>query len=189
MTNTHKTWPLVPSSANAQDQLGPEGRGAKGAKNHWVRKNNKTKLNLATFNVRTLCSNDKLDELEHELESTKMKWDIIGLSETKRKGCNSVLLKSGSLLSHSDRTTDGFQGVGFLIKSNLIHKILEFKAESTRIASLTLKLNKRYKLKIVQVYAPTSSSTEEELEIFYDDLDRALNTTEHFKCVIGDFNA
>ena len=44
---------------------------------------------------------------------------------------------------------------------------------------------------IVQVYAPTSTSPEEEIENFYDDLDAAykLCGSQEMKIVMGDLNA
>ena len=45
-------------------------------------------------------------------------------------------------------------------------------------------------MKIIQIYAPTSTHTDEEMEIFYEDLDRALKKQRtQFTFVIGDFNA
>ena len=48
--------------------------------------------------------------------------------------------------------------------------IEEFHATSNRVASVTIRISKRYKIRIIQVYAPTSVSSQEELEEFYDDL-------------------
>ena len=45
---------------------------------------NKTTLYAATYNTRTLSSDEKLNEFELEIQN--IKWDVIALSETKRKG-------------------------------------------------------------------------------------------------------
>ncbi|KAK3776374.1 hypothetical protein RRG08_023729 [Elysia crispata] len=44
---------------------------------------------------------------------------------------------------------------------------------------------------IVQVYAPTSTAEEEEVEQFYEDLDKAMKClkSQDIKIVMGDFNA
>ena len=55
---------------------------------------------------------------------------------------------------------------------------------------MILKLNSRHNLKIIQAYAPTSDHSEDEMEIFYDDITKALNqVTTHFTIICGDFNA
>ena len=55
---------------------------AGGAKNLWVRTGHLWNLNFCTYNIRTLLDNDKLDELEFKLNN--IKWDIVGLSESKK---------------------------------------------------------------------------------------------------------
>lgn len=48
----------------------------------------------------------------------------------------------------------------------------------------------RYSLKIIQVYAPTSASDDEEVDAFYEDLSEALSENACFyNIVMGDFNA
>ncbi|KAI0219981.1 Craniofacial development protein 2, partial [Lamellibrachia satsuma] len=44
-------------------------------------------------------------------------------------------------------------------------------------------------LKIVQVYAPTTSHSEDEINIFYNDIDKILENPSHYTIVMGDFNA
>jgi len=56
-------------------------KGAGGAKNLWVRTGHQWNLNVGTYNVRTLLGEDRLIELEQELE--EVKWDVIGLSEVR----------------------------------------------------------------------------------------------------------
>uniref|UniRef100_A0AAR5PC88 Endonuclease/exonuclease/phosphatase domain-containing protein n=1 Tax=Dendroctonus ponderosae TaxID=77166 RepID=A0AAR5PC88_DENPD len=57
-------------------------------------------------------------------------------------------------------------------------------------AFATLELSKDYRIKIIQIYAPTSTHEDEEVEIIYEDIGKALDKG---KCnndfVIGDFNA
>jgi len=50
------------------------------------------------------------------------------------------------------------------IKNNSI----SFDSLSDRVASLTIKLSKRYTRQIIQVYAPTSSYSDQEVEDFYE---------------------
>lgn len=70
------------------------------------------------------------------------------------------------------------------------NNITEFVSYSDRIALLKFKIDHTKTLTIIQVYAPTSTHTDDEIEEFYDLLNRACD--EHrgtWMMVIGDFNA
>ena len=55
-------------------------RKAEGTKNLWV-----PNTYICSYNVRSLKDQSRLEELENELSETRFKWNIIGLSETRRK--------------------------------------------------------------------------------------------------------
>ena len=89
--------PPVPSSITIIDQGGGQCNGnAGGATNHWVRTGHHWKMTLGSYNVRTLMDNKRILELETELDN--MKWDIIGLCETRKIGESKLILKSGNIL-------------------------------------------------------------------------------------------
>ena len=76
------------------------------------------------------------------------------------------------------------------MKKQLAGNIIEFFSINEREAGLILKLNKRYQVKVIQVYAPTSTHDDEEVERFYEDVETAMRRNKtHFTFVIGDFNA
>jgi len=52
-------------------------------------------------------------------------------------------------------------GVGFVVKKNFKHLVMDFKAINTRICTLRLK-GKFYNYTIINVHATTEASTEEE---------------------------
>lgn len=162
----------------------PGSRKIEGAKNHRV-----PTLSISTYNVRTLRTQAKIEELEHELEATDFKWDIIGLAETRRKGEQLVQLDSGNVLyTIGNETSNG--GVGFLVNKKIMDRVQEFKAVNDRIATMTLKINERYQMQITQVYAPTTDHEDEEIEEFYEALSHAIERSKsHYKIVMGDFNA
>ena len=160
---------------------------AGGAKNHWVRTGHLWNINLGTYNVRTLRDNESIHKLEHEL--SKVKWDVIGISETRRKGENKIQLKSGNIIywkGHDDRSESG---VGFLINKEIVGNIINFKAINERIITITIRLNRKYKIQIIQVYAPTTSHDDKEIEDFYELLDNAIKEEKSNATIItGDFN-
>lgn len=82
-----KERPSVPSGSARPNHGSGRGTGrTEGAKNLWGKDNGcLNDVYLATYNVRTLLTEDRYQELESEVLN-KIKWDIIGLSETRRRG-------------------------------------------------------------------------------------------------------
>ena len=58
----------------------------------------------------------------------------------------------------------------------------------SRVAELVLRITDRYQLKIIQVYAPTTSHSDEETDNFYNTIDNILEKQTHYTIVMGDFN-
>jgi len=104
----------------------------------------------------------------HELEE-----DIVGLAEVQRKGENQFnLLKSGNMFYFIGTKNGKNGGVGFLIKKKGGNDIVEIQGASDRIAKIDRKLNNRCELQIKQVYAPTSSYSDDEVETFYNEMQK-----------------
>ncbi len=81
-------------------------------------------------------------------------------------------------------------GVGFLVNKNIKDRVVQFEGESSRVAMLTLRVNNRYQLQVIQVYAPTTSHSDEEVEELYEEIARTMEKDKsHFKIIMGDFNA
>ena len=97
-----------------------------------------------------------MQEVEEELKDNNMKWDVIGLGEVRRKEERFTTLQSGHLLYHSE-ANNGQACVGFLVNRKLKDNITRVSSGRSRVAELVLRITDRYKLKIVQVYAPTTS--------------------------------
>ena len=193
MQRTNKPRPPVPSSMDVCDLGGGSGTPrlhTGGAKNLWVKKNHHTRgerLKIATYNVRTLLKGEHMQELEDELKENNMKWDVIGLGEVRRKEERFTTLQSGHLLYHSE-ANNGKAGVGFLINKKCKDNITRVSSGSSRVAELVLRITGRYQLKIVQLYAPTTSHSDEETDNFYNTIDKILEKQTHYIIVMGDFN-
>ncbi|XP_044759008.1 craniofacial development protein 2-like [Coccinella septempunctata] len=146
------------------------------------------KLYLATYNVRSLLSEERLIELECELE--QINWDVVGLSEVRRRGEQLCRLKSGHTFYHAGNEDSSIGGTGFLIHKRHNSGIVSIKTISPRVIYVILRLNKRYNMKFIQVYAPTTKQTDEEMDLFYDDVSKAWEDQRtHFTFLCGDFNA
>ena len=172
------------NTPNKQRPSVPGSRKAEGAKNPRV---SRVQLNICTYNVRTLKDPEKEKELEQKLIG--FKWDIIGLSETRKKGEQLKQLQSGHVL-YTIGENESVGGVGFLVNKNIKDRVIEYEGESSRVTSLTLKVNSKYQLQVIQVYAPTSSHNDEEVEELYEEIGKSMKKNKsQYKIVMGDFIA
>ena len=157
-----------------------------------VKKNHHTRgerLKIATHNERTLLKDKHVQELEDELKENNVKWDVIWLGEVRRKEKSSTTLQSGHLLYHSE-ANNGQAGVGFLVTNKWNYTIIRVPSGNSRVAELVLPITYSHHLKIVQVYSPTTSHSDEETETCTTPLIRSWKS-KHFACtiVMGVFNA
>ena len=190
MSNNRNKRPPVPGGPTIPDYGSGHGNGgAGGAKNPRMGSGYQPRrLDLATYNTRTLRTDEKLTELEEEI--SRLHWDIIGLSEVRREGEDTIILESGNLLYYREGDQLSQGGVGFIVRKSLRNNIVSIGSVSTRVAYLILRISKRYSLKVIQVYAPTSTHPDEEVEAMYEDISRAIHASKtHFSVVMGDFNA
>ena len=146
----------------------------------------------ATEDCNIQCKNiikdEHVQELEDELKENSMKWDVIGLGEVRRKEGSFTTLQSGHLLYHSE-ANNGQAGVGFLINKKWKDNITRVSSGSSTVAELILRITDIYQLKIVPVYAPTTSHSDEWTYNFYNTIDNILEKQTHYTIVMGDFNA
>lgn len=83
-------------------------------------KKQSTTLHLITYNIRTLQSDDRLEELEEEL--SHVEWDILGLSETRRAAEMCITLKTGHVLYQNNKQVNHHLGaVAILINKRIKH--------------------------------------------------------------------
>ena len=154
----------------------------------------KTCLDICTYNVNTLWEHH-MDNFLAELElngTNSLKWDIIGLSETKLKSCYTEVTHGNHILFNSGVQEDEIRkyGVGFLVKDLHSNSILEFNGISERLCYIRVKC-KFNNATFIQIYAPTTAHSDEEVEQFYDQLqsvtDKVPNRDTLF--IMGDFNS
>ncbi|KAL0818444.1 hypothetical protein ABMA28_016488 [Loxostege sticticalis] len=191
MRSTDETRPPVSGSPAIPGYGSGQGNGGAGGAKNPRRRNGyhpRRQLALVTYNVRTLRTDEKIVELEDEM--SRLRWSIMGLSEVRREGEDTITLKSGNLLYYREGDQLSQGGVGFLVHRSLINNIITIGSVSSRVAYLILRVSKRYSLKVIQVYAPTSKHPDEEVEVMYEDISRAIHKSKtYFNVVMGDFNA
>ena len=165
-------------------------RAKQGAKTTKIRKN---KLRIATWNVRSLKQDGKLENIIQEME--RMEIDIMGLSETfhkedfkKRVGLpdrqnDYILINAGS--------DDHRKGVAFIYKGKMEKNYESHQYISNRIVLLKLKTRPR-KTTFIQVYAPTEDADNITKQEFYEDLRNTVRQNwKHGERLVvkGDFNS
>ena len=122
-----------------------------------------------TWNIRTLYAKGRVKELTHELE--RYKWDVFGLSEVRWTGCGKIVTEEGHKLWLSGENKDHVNGVGFIVNKSYLSMVMECKMVSRRIISIRVGAKPK-NLTIIQVYLPTTSHSDSEIEQFYDELEK-----------------
>ena len=84
-------------------------------------------MNIFAYNVRTLSEDHKLEELVEDLEN--IKWDIVGLSEVRRKEEHLIKLQdSHHLFYYRGKENGKTSGEGFLINRNVADNVSKFSS-------------------------------------------------------------
>ena len=148
------------------------------------------KIHVCTYNTRTLRTEDDTNRLVEELGN--IKWHVVGLCETKRRGEGLRELSGGSWMYEAGKTEESpnAKGLALLINKNFTDYVENFEKHSDRIISCKIKLHGKTSLQIIQVYAPTCDHDSETVELFYEELEKAIDRkacSHHI--VMGDFNA
>ncbi|GFN94925.1 craniofacial development protein 2 [Plakobranchus ocellatus] len=112
---------------------------------------------------------------------SKYRWNILGLCEVRRKHFGETLTSDGHKLYHSGREDKHEHGVGFIVHNRPI---------SSRIMTIRLKAAP-FSITIIQAYAPTSDHKDEEVEDFYNKVQKTLNEVSKKDIIVvqGDWNA
>ncbi|GFO50026.1 craniofacial development protein 2-like [Plakobranchus ocellatus] len=92
---------------------------------HFARKM-KDKLNIATWNIRTLLQKGKLENIKQEME--RMKFNILGLSEVRWKGAGKIT-SGGHQIIYSGGT-ESEKGVGIIVDQTVTKAIKGYWALS-----------------------------------------------------------
>ena len=113
-------------------------------------------------------------------EATQLKVDILGLLEVR-------WLESGNLqcdphtLTYLGHKKEHKHGVGLLLSKAMSQSVMGYHAMSD-IILLVMIYGQPFDLSIIQVYAPTSASTEEEIGDLYSDLEDAYSKCGNQDC-------
>lgn len=142
---------------------------------------------LGTWNVKTLYQKGKLENVLMEMERLDIK--ILGLTETRWLEAGCVNVRNGKFIFSGGN--NHISGVGVIILGNLSKQIQGFWPISDRVILVKIRLNKKIIMNVIQIYAPTTDNTDEEVEEFYSQVDNAMKQCKNreINIVMGDVNA
>ncbi|KAK6762533.1 hypothetical protein RB195_023308 [Necator americanus] len=136
---------------------------------------------ICTYNARTLASEAAIEDLM--MQAKKIKYDVIGLTETRRCHPLNAVYETGEELFLGTCDSRGVGGVGVLVNTSMAKNMDSIEQLTTRIGRLRMGTPA---LTIFVAYAPTSSYNEEEVEAFYMDLEKFYRENHAFyKVIIG----
>ncbi|CAF3364939.1 unnamed protein product [Rotaria socialis] len=140
---------------------------------------------MGTWNVQTLWVTGKLELLRNEIK--RFRFDVIGISEVRWTGKGEI--SGGGFILPGEDTTHN-RGVGMLLSARAKHTLIGYNPISSRVITARFHTTP-FKLTVIQVYAPTPASLDDEIELFYDSIEHALTQTPKKDIVIvtGDWNA
>ena len=148
----------------------------------------KHQVSIGTWNVRTLWKEGSLEIFVNRMNEW-FKWDVIGLAEVRRTGQGLVECDGHTLLySGEEKTHQG--GVGLLLTEMASRSLVDWNPISSRVISARFN-GQGHNITIIQVYAPTTSYSDEDVDEFYKTLQRTIDNVPRrdIKVVMGDFNA
>ena len=146
---------------NDADQQGPWDRQQATA----VKSSKMNAIRIATWNVRTLFLAGQLENLKQEMQTLDV--DILGVCETRWTG-NGRFNSDDIVMLYSGGETHS-NGVGIIMKKEFAKSIIGCWTISDRVMVIKLK-GTPANINIIEAYAPTSTSSELDLETFYHHL-------------------
>ena len=148
-----------------------------------------TSFYVATYNTRTLREREQIEDLLKELENTR--WNVVGLSETKRPGEGLTEMRDGNWIFECGKTEDrpDAKGIAFLIHKDFKNYVSKLEILSDRVISCCINVENNKSIKLIQVYAPTSAAEEEEVDKVYETIEKAIDKKCIENIIMGDFNA
>lgn len=169
MTAKNYQWPSVPGT-----------RKREGAKN----------LPVATWNVRTMNADGKLNMLVEEMKRLHIK--ILGISETHwtEENEDAFIIDGYTVIASSRRDGVRRQGVALMIETETTESMTNYLQTSERLVGASFKMVEG-SLDVLQVYAPDTSYSDDEYQRFLDEIQYWLDRVKRNSKIIlmGDFNA
>ena len=131
-------------------------------------------ITIATRNVRTLRAAGKVEELLHEMD--QYRWSILGLCEMRWKKSGEIPTDGVHRVYFSRKEDKHEQGVGFLVHKDIVKSVKGCLPISSRLMTVRLRASP-FNITIIQLYAPTSSYDDSDVDEFYRELQSLVDQT------------
>ena len=176
-----------PGSTRSAPFVPRQGKGVKLATGVTPAIRGRKRVTIGTWNVRALQAAGRVEQLTHEMN--RYQWHLLGLCEVRMKNCGEKLTLDGHKLLYSGREDAHQHGVAFLVHKDYVNTIMGWQPISSRLMTIRLRATP-FNITVIQVYAPTSSYDDEQLEEFYEQLQVAVDAVSNQDILIvqGDWN-
>ena len=115
-----------------------------------------------------------MEELLHEMD--RYKWRILGLCEKRWKTSGEISADGGHRVYFGGKEVKHEQGVGFLVHKVIVKSVIGCRPISRRLMTVRLRASP-FNITTIQVYAPTSSYDDNEVDEFYKELQSLVDQT------------
>ena len=137
-------------------------------------------LIIGSWNIRTLLDRDTIERPQRRTaliakELARYRIDIAALSETRFAEEGSICEPDGGYTffwKGKAENEDRIHGVGFAIRSTLLRLLSDLPTGiNERLMRLRFRISKSRHATVISAYAPTLTSSDEDKEAFYENLD------------------
>ncbi|CAH2108374.1 unnamed protein product [Euphydryas editha] len=145
-------------------------------------------IKLGTWNVRGMITKVKKEIIDQE--QTNYQLDILALTESHMRGSGFYETPCGHTIYYSGPENESRNGVALSVSDRVNKAVIGYNPVSDRI--MTVKLNtKPCRMHLIVVYAPTSSSSEADIDTFYRLLEDTIKLVPNrdIMILLGDLNA
>uniref|UniRef100_A0A8D8Y176 Craniofacial development protein 2 n=3 Tax=Cacopsylla melanoneura TaxID=428564 RepID=A0A8D8Y176_9HEMI len=146
------------------------------------------KIRIGTWNVTTMSQAGKIHNTIQEM--TRMKIDILGISEMRWPGSGSANILDHQVYYSGTDNNRHEKGVGIILTKKMAGYVSNFIPVSDRVMLVQMKA-RPVDINIIQVYAPTADKGDEEVLELYHSINEIMKKLkkEDVTIVMGDFNA